>query len=101
MPRLIPILLLVLFQFSCTDVYVRRQRQGVLLRNIPPKALVYIDGRLMGVGAAVNGRPLSLSKGKHRLAVVESGFHSHFSTFTLYGGDLLKRRVRMYRRLDE
>ncbi len=98
---LLPLFALLFFKTACTDVYVRRQRQGVVLFRIPPKAHVYLNGTFLGIGATVNRRPYPLRVGKHKLVILDSDYYPYYSTFSLKSGDLLKRRVILYRRLDE
>jgi hypothetical protein len=87
--------------FSCTDVYRIKKRQGIVVFRVPAKALVYIDGKLMGIGAEINRKPISLSKGSHTLMILDNDYYPYYSTFKLDPGDLLKRRIKVYRKLDE
>ncbi|MBU1222047.1 hypothetical protein KKF34_04700 [Myxococcota bacterium] len=92
---------ILLSSFSCTDVYVRRSKQGLALYSVPPLAAVYIDGKYIGIGNEVNARPKELSPGKHTILILDNRHYPYSSSFVLEKGVLLKRKIKVYPKLDE
>jgi len=55
----------------------------IVLEITPPEARVYIDERLQGTGSMLSGKPLLISRGKHRLKAVADGYFPRYIEITV------------------
>ena len=58
----------------------------IVLEIAPPEAKVYIDERLQGTGKMLSGKPLLISRGKHRLKVVAEAYFPRCIEITVAEG---------------